>query len=215
MTTQLLHARRFRQRHPLVSTALAGALVLGALGSLQGCVLLLGAGVVGSGLVISDRRTSGAQLEDQAIEMKSGPRIGNAIGDVGHINVTSYNRIVLVTGEVPSEADKEAAGKAVTSIENVSTLVNELAVAENSSVGSRSSDAVITTKVKSALVDSKDLQAHAIKVVTERGTVYLMGRVTEREATRASDVARNVSGVMRVVRVFDMLTEDQLAHLNG
>jgi len=200
-------------RHPLLTSVLAGALALGTLASLQGCVLLLGAGAVSGGLMLNDRRTSGAQLEDQSIELKSGNRIREAIGDKGHINVTSYNRIVLVSGEVPTEADKAAVGKAVAAIENVATVDNELEVGANSSLKTRSSDTVITGTVKSALLDAKDVQASAIKVVTERGNVYLMGRVTEREATRAAEIARAQSSVLKVVRVFEILTEEQLGNL--
>jgi osmotically-inducible protein OsmY len=203
------------RRHPLVSTDLAGALALGTLASLQGCVLLLGAGAVGSAVVLTDRRTSAAQLEDQSIELKGGGRVREVLGDQGHVNVTSYNRLVLLSGEVPTEADKAAVEKAVAGIDNVTSVVNELEVGENSSLKTRSSDALITARVKSALVDAKDLQASAIKVVTERGNVYLMGRVTEREATRAAEVARSQASVMKVVRVFEILTEDQLANLRN
>ena len=199
----------------LGTTLLAAALGVAALGSLQGCVLLLGGAAVSGALSLSDRRTSGTQIEDQSIELKSGGRVREAIGDRGHINVTSYNRVVLVTGEVPSEADKEAVAKSVGAIENVGSVVNELEVAGNSSLTSRSSDTVITGKIKSAFVDAKDLQANAIKVVTERGNVYLMGRVTEREATRAADIARSASGVLKVVRVFEILTEAQLGALQN
>ncbi len=209
-TSSLSSARR---RHPLASGALAGALALAALGSLQGCVLLLGAGAVGAGVSLNDRRTGGTQIEDQAIELKSGPRLREAIGDKGHINVTSYNRLVLVSGEVPTDADKAAAGKAVSGIEGVSTVVNELEVGPNSALTTRSSDTVITTRVKSALIDAKDVQASAVKVVTERGIVYLMGRVTEREATRAAEIARAQPSVLKVVRVFEILTEEQLSNL--
>jgi osmotically-inducible protein OsmY len=202
-----------RQRNPLATTLLAGALALATLGSLQGCVMLLGAGAVSGGLMMNDRRTGGTQIEDESIELKSGGRIRDAIGDKGHINVTSYNRIVLVSGEVPTAADKAAVEKAVAGIENVGSVVNELAVEPNSSLTTRSSDTVITGKVKAALVDAKDLQSGAFKVVTERGIVYLMGRVTEREAVRASEIARGQGGVMKVVRVFDILTEEQLGNL--
>jgi osmotically-inducible protein OsmY len=203
------------RRTRLAPALIAGTLVLGALGSLSGCVALLAGGAVAGGLSLTDRRTSGTQLEDQAIELKAGGRIRDAIGDRGHINVTSYSRVALVTGEVPSEADKEAVGKAIGAIENVSTVVNELAISGNSSLTSRSSDTVITGKVKGALVDAKDIQANAIKVVTERGNVYLMGRVSEREADRAAAVARDVGGVLKVVRVFEILTEDQLKALTN
>jgi len=200
---------------PIIKAALVGALALGALGSLSGCIAVLAGGAVGGGLLLTDRRTSGTQLEDQGIELKAGGRIRDAIGDRGHLNVTSYNRIVLITGEVPTDADKEAVGKAIGAIENVATVVNEVAISGNSSITSRSSDTVITGKVKSALVDAKDIQANAVKVVTERGIVYLMGRVSEREADRAAQVARDVGGVLKVVRVFEILTEDQLKALTN
>ena len=206
-------ASSIRRRHPLLSTALAGALAIGTLASLQGCIALLGAGAVAGGMSLNDRRTGGAQVEDEAIELKSGARLRDAIGDKGHVNVTSYNRIVLLSGEVPTEADKAAAEKAMASLEGVNHVDNELEVGPNSSLSTRSSDTVITTRVKSAMIDAKDLQASAIKVVTERGIVYLMGRVTEREATRAADVARAQPSVLKVVRVFEILSEEQLSNL--
>jgi osmotically-inducible protein OsmY len=212
MTTHMTSSSPVR-RHPLLSTVLVGALAAATLGSLQGCIALLGAGAVAGGLSLNDRRTGGTQIEDQSIELKSGGRIREAIGDNGHVNVTSYNRIVLISGEVPSEADKAAAGKAVAGIENVGNVVNELEVGPNSTLTTRSSDTVITTRVKSALIDAKDIQASAIKVVTERGIVYLMGRVTEREAGRAADIARAQASVMKVVRVFEILTEEQLGNI--
>ena len=202
-----------RRRHPLVTTVLVGALAVGTLASLQGCIALLGAGAVAGGLSLNDRRTGGAQIEDQAIELKSGGRIRETIGDNGHVNVTSYNRIALITGEVPADSDKAAVEKAITSIEGVTNVVNELEVGPNSTLSTRSSDTVITTRVKSALIDAKDVQASAIKVITERGNVYLMGRVTEREASRAADIARSQPSVLKVVRVFEILSEEQLANL--
>ena len=201
------------RRSNAVTVILAGALALSAIGSLSGCVAVLAGGAVGGGLLLTDRRTSGTQLEDEGIELKSGGRIRDAIADRGHVNVTSYNRIVLISGEVPTDADREAVGKAIGAIENVNSVVNELAVSGNSSLTSRSSDAVITGRVKGAFVDAKDVQANAIKVVTERGNVYLMGRVTEREAARAADVARAQPSVLKVVRVFEILSEEQLANL--
>lgn len=206
-------ARQARRRHPLATTVLVGALAVATLTSLQGCVLLLGAGAVAGGMSLNDRRTGGTQIEDQAIELKSGGRLREAIGEKGHVNVTSYNRIVLISGEVPTDADKAAAEKAIAAIEGVTNVVNELEVGANSTITTRSSDTVITTRVKSALIDTKDIQSSAIKVVTERGNVYLMGRVTEREAVRASEVARAQASVMKVVRVFEILTEEQLGNL--
>ena len=132
----------------------------------------------------------------------------------GHVSVTSYNRIVLLTGEVASDADRSAIEQAVAKIENVRSVVNELATMGSSSLTARSNDTILTSKVKASHVDAKDLQANAIKVVTERGTVFLMGRVTEREATRATELARGVSGVQKVVRVFEILSEAELADLS-
>ena len=175
--------------------------------------LLLGGAAVGSSLVAIDRRTSGTQIEDQAIELKSGKRIGDAVGDRGHFNVTSYSRLVLVTGEAATDADKAAVEQALARIENVRSVVNEIAVGPPSSIGGRSSDTLITGKIKASLVDAKDVQVNAFKVVTERGVVYLMGRVTEREAGRGTDIARGVSGVQKVVRVFEVVSEAELADL--
>ena len=202
-----------RRRQPLLRTALVGALTLATLASMQGCIALLGVGAVAGGMSLNDRRTGGTQIEDQAIELKSGGRIREAVGDKGHINVTSYNRIALITGEVPADADKAAVEKAIAGIEGVTNVVNELEVGANSTISTRSSDSVITTRVKSGLVEAKDVQSSAVKVVTERGNVYLMGRVSEREAARASDIARSQPSVMKVVRVFEILSDEQLANL--
>jgi len=186
--------------------ALAAATLLGACAP-----LLVGGAMFGTTLMVSDRRTSGTQLEDQSIELKALTRVREVVGDRGHVNTTSYNRLVLLTGEVPSDADKAAVEQAVARIENVRSIVNELAVMGTTSLTGRSNDAILTSKVKASFVDAKDVFANAFKVVTERGTVYLMGRVTEREAGRASDIARGVSGVQKVVRVLEVITEAELA----
>jgi len=191
----------------------AATLALASTMLLAGCeVLLLGGAVVGTGLVATDRRTAGTQLEDESIALKAESR-ARALATLGRIDVTSYNRVALVTGEVPAEADRAAVEKAVAGVENVRSVVNELAVGPNASLGQRSSDSVLTGKVKASLVDAKDLQANAFRVVTERGIVYLMGRVTEREARRAAEVARGVAGVQKVVTVFEILSEEELARL--
>lgn len=175
--------------------------------------LLVGGAVVGTSMVVTDRRTSGTQLEDQSIELKAKTRVREAVGERGHVNITSFNRTVLLTGEVAADVDKVAVEQAVAKIEGVRTVVNELAVMGSSSIASRSNDAVLTSKVKASYIDAKDVFANAIKVTTERGTVYLMGRVTEREANRASDIARGVAGVQKVVKVFEVITEAELADL--
>jgi osmotically-inducible protein OsmY len=179
-----------------------------------GCApLIVGGAVLGGTLVATDRRTSGAQLEDEGIELRSLNRLREAFVDRVHINATSYNRQVLLTGEVPSEADKQRAQDIVSRVENVRSIVNELAVLGNSTLTSRSSDALITGRVKASFVDAKDLFANAFKVVTERGTTYLMGRVTQREAQRATEIARTTPGVQRVVRVFELISEQDLQRM--
>ena len=193
-------------------TALIAALA--AATALNACApLLIGGAVLGGSMVVSDRRTSGAQVEDQGIELKVLNRVREAVGDRGHISVTSYNRLLLITGEAATDADKATVEQAASRVENVRSIVNELAVMGASSLTSRSNDTILTSKVKASYVDAKDVFSNAVKVVTERGTVFLMGRVTEREATRASDIARGVSGVQKVVKVFEIVTEAELADL--
>ena len=196
----------------LLRNATLAALAAATLG---GCAALLVGGAVGTALVASDRRTSGVQLEDQSIELKAVTRIREAVGERGHVSAVSYNRMALLTGEVATEEDRTAIEQTVSRIENVRSVVNELAVMGASSFTARSNDTILTSKVKATYVDAKDLHANTIKVITERGTVYLMGRVTEREATRSSELARGVSGVQKVVKVFEILTEAELAALGG
>ena len=181
---------------------------------LAGCAapLVIGGAALGSALVAIDRRTSGAQLEDQAIELKAVTAVRES-GIAGNVNATSYNRTVLLTGEVPDEAARGAIEQRVARIDNVRSVVNELAVMGNSALTARSSDAIVSARVKAALIDSRDVQASAIKVITERGVVHLMGIVSEREAARASEVARGVGGVLKVVRVFEVISEEELARL--
>ncbi len=194
------------------SAAVIGALVAST--ALTGCAaLLVGGAVVGGSLLATDRRTSGAQIEDQSIEIKSNTRVREILGDRGHVNVTSYNRLVLISGEVPTEADKGAIEQSVSKVDGVRTTVNELAVMTASSLSNRSNDALVTSKVKATLVDAGDISANAFKVITERGTVYLMGRVTEREAERASELTRSISGVQKVVRVLEVITDAELAQI--
>jgi osmotically-inducible protein OsmY len=199
-------------RLSLRTTALLAAIAAST--TLSACApLVVGGAMLGGTLMATDRRTSGTQIEDQAIELKAMNRIREVVGERGHVSATSYNRMVLITGEVQSEADKAAVEQAVQRVENVRSTVNELQVMGASSLTSRSNDAILTSKVKASFVDAKDIFANSFKVVTERGTVYLMGRVTEREATRAVEITRGVSGVQKVVRVLEILTEQELADL--
>ena len=190
------------------------ALALASASVLPACApVLVGGAMVGGALASIDRRTTGTQVEDQAIELKSASRVRELTGEQAHVNVTSYNRIVLLTGEVPDAAARSTVEQAISRIEGVRSVVNELAVMGKTTLTARSNDAVLSARVKAGFIDAKDLQAQAVKVTTERGVVHLMGRVTEREAARAVEVARGVPGVQKVVRVFEILTEAQLAAL--
>jgi osmotically-inducible protein OsmY len=195
-----------RSRTALLAAAVTATTLLGACAP-----LIVGGAMVGTALSVTDRRTSGAQVEDQAIELKAVARLRETVPAEANVSVTSYNRTVLLTGEAPTEAARAAAEQTVARIDNVRATVNELAVMGSTSVSARSSDSILTSRVKAAFVDAKDLQANVIKVVTERGTVYLMGRVTEREANRATEVARATGGVGKVVRVFEIISEAELA----
>ncbi|MBU3737616.1 MAG: BON domain-containing protein [Rhodoferax sp.] len=185
-----------------------------ALGSaLSACAPVLVGGTVMTALVATDRRTSGAQLEDEGIELRAQSRLRETFGDRVHVNITSYNRRVLITGEVPTAQDPQRVEQLVSRVENVKGVVNELAVLGNTTLTQRSTDTLVTGRVRAGLVDAKDLYASAFKVVTERGTTYLMGRVTQREADRATEVARSTSGVQKVVRLFEIITEEELKAL--
>ncbi len=197
----------------MIATLAAGAV----LSSLSACAPLVVGSAVMSGLVAIDRRTTGIQLEDEGIELRTAQGLRQNLSASAHVNVTSYNRMVLLTGEVGSAADKERAERLAKSQENVSSVVNDLAIEPASSLTQRSKDAIITGQVKALLVDAKDLQSNAFKVVTERGVVYLLGRVTNREAQRASEIARSssVSGVVKVVRVFEIIAEEELKRISA
>jgi osmotically-inducible protein OsmY len=177
-----------------------------------GCApLLIGGAMVGGVQVATDRRTSGTQLEDETIEVKAGARLREQLGDKVHINVNSYNRVALITGEARTEADRAEVERIVGGVENVSRVMNEVAVTMHSSLSTRSNDVVIKSKVKAKLIDARDLHSNAFYVVVERGEVFLLGRVTEREAARATEIARQVSGVKKVVRAFEIISEEELA----
>ncbi|MBD7960007.1 BON domain-containing protein [Comamonas avium] len=187
----------------------AGMLV----GSLSACVpLLVGSGAVTGVLVASDRRTSGMYLEDLRIEQKAASLIRDVLNNGERVSVTSFNRLVLLTGEVRTAAEKAQVERIVAGVENVRTVINELEVVPFiSSIAQRSKDTFITSKVKASILDAKDLQANTIKVVTEMNVVYLMGILTPRESKRAAEIARGVNDVRKVVRVFETITEEELA----
>ena len=189
----------------LLAATLAGA-------SLSACIPLLVGGVAGGALMAADRRTSGAQLEDEGIELRASSRVRNSpVAQRAHVNITSYNRQVLITGEAANAQDRQQVEQIVKTVENINSVVNDLQIGFISSLSTRSNDALISGRVKASILDSRDLFLKAFKVFTESGTVYLMGRVTQREADRATAVARSVPGVQKVVRVFEVISEDELA----
>ena len=175
-----------------------------------GCVPLVATGAAVGTLAALDRRTLGAQTEDQEIELRAANRLRGALAQPGGVSVTSYNRKVLLTGQVASEDDKRAAEAAVGALPNVRSVHNELQVLGRPSLATSAADTAITARVKAALLDAQDLHANVIKVVTESGTVYLMGLVSRREAERAAQVASRVAGVQRVVTVFEFITEEEV-----
>lgn len=178
--------------------------------SLQACVPLMVGGTVAGAIVATDRRTLGAQTDDTAIELKATGRASKITGDKGRVAVTSYNRVVLLTGEVADEKMKAEVQKQVETISGIKSIENELVIAPVSSVGVRSNDALITGRVKAAIIDTADLYVSAFKVQTDRSVVYLMGRVTEREAKLAGEVARNAGGkISKVVLMFEYIDEDE------
>ncbi len=177
---------------------------------LSACAPVMIGGFAMGTMMATDRRTTGTQVEDEGIELRGAGRIRDNLGERGHVNITSYSRQVLLTGEVPTAQDRQSVEQVASKVENVRSVVNEIAVMEITSLSQRSSDALITGKIKASLVDAKDLFASSFKVVTERGTTYLMGRVTQREADRATEIARGIDGVKKVVRLLEIISEEEL-----
>jgi len=171
--------------------------------TLQGCVEMA---VVGAGAAVmsaADRRATGAQVDDEGIELRSTNRVSERFGDKVHVNITSYNRSVLITGEVPDAGTRSEIEKIVSDTPNVRSVTNDLQVAAGTSLSSRANDATITGKVKARFVDANQFNAFHVKVVTENSAVYLMGIVTDAEAAAATEVARTTGGVRKVVKVFE------------
>jgi osmotically-inducible protein OsmY len=182
----------------------AAAWMLVSAAALQACAEALIVGGVAAGVMVAaDRRQVEVMYADQRIEFAAGSRISDALKGQGHINVTSYNYTVLLTGEVPTAQAKADAEKAVVDVENVKTVVNELQIAGTSSAASRSNDAYITSKVKSNFLGNEKFKPTDVKVVTEASVVYLLGLVTREEAEAATEIARGTGGVQKVVRVFE------------
>lgn len=193
-----------------LTLATAAAALLG--GSLSACAPLLIGGAAGTALVASDRRSAGTQLEDETIELRAKSAIREQIGTRVRVETTSYNRQVLLTGEVANAQDKQAVERLVARVDNVKSVVNELAVQNTPSLWDRSTDTLITGRVKAAFIDA-NVQVNAVKVTTEHAVVYLMGRVTQAEADRATEAARSISGVQRVVRIFEIISDEELRRM--
>jgi osmotically-inducible protein OsmY len=176
-----------------------------ALPLLNGCAPVIVGGAAATGVAVAeDRRTVGTMTEDETIELRASMRIADKLRD-GHVNVTSYNRMVLLTGEVPDANARANAERIARSVENVRSVVNELQVAGNSALSSRANDSYLTSKVKARFVDAQRFSALHVKVVTESNVVYLLGLVTRKEANDATEIARTTAGVQKVVRVFEYL----------
>lgn len=184
----------------LILALIAAAMLAG---SLAGCVPVVAGGAAAGGLMAADRRTSGAYIDDQAIELKASKQLNDTLDTRVHADVTSYNRNVLLTGEAYDEPAKQKAESVVKGIENVRSVTNEMIIGPQSSMSSRSNDAYITSKVKARMVSENKFPANYVKVITENGVVYLMGMVTRQEADDAVEIARNTEGVDKVVKVFE------------
>jgi osmotically-inducible protein OsmY len=181
---------------------------------LSGCFVPVVAGAVGAGAyVATDRRSLGAQTDDKVIASRVDDRISSQVSDRSHVNVNVFNRKVLLTGEVPDQASKDKAEQIAKSVDNVASVVSDLEIGGMTPSSNRNNDAYLTGKVKTELISRKDIFGNAYKVVTEKSIVYLMGRVTREEGDRAAEAARGVSGVQKVVKVFDYLSDAELAQI--
>lgn len=198
-----------------ISKARHLVLLVLALPLLAGC---FGAAVVGAGagaLMISDRRPSETYVTDEGIELRAASAISREFGDKVHVNVTSYNRMLLITGEAPDTATKAKVESVVSKTPNLKSIANELAIAGPSTIGGRSNDTYITSKVKARFVDANKFSANHVKVVTEAGVVFLLGLVTQNEANDAVEIARTTGGVQKVVRVFEIISTDEAKRIDN
>ena len=172
---------------------------------LSACVPVIVGGAAAGGAVAADRRTSGIYVEDENIELKAVKHMETTLGEAAHVNVTSYNRNVLLTGEVPNAAAKENAEAFVKGIQNVRAITNEIVIAPKTTISSRSNDTYLTSKVKTKFVTENQFPANIVKIVTENSVVYLLGIVNKTEADAAAEIARNTDGVDKVVKVFEYI----------
>lgn len=197
------------------SATLAAALLAATVPALQGCFPAVAAGVGAGAMMYADRRSPGAYIEDEAIEMKAGRRIDDRFAYDAHVNITSFNRTVLLTGEARDAAIRDELARIASGVDNVKGVINEVQVGPISSLSNRSSDAYITSKVKARFVDAAKFSANSVKVVTEAGVVYLIGMVTKREADDASQIAATTGGVLKVVRTFEYVDDAKARQLDN
>ena len=191
------------------------ALAIGTLAAAQGCIPVIVGGTGMAVAMVSDRRSSGTCVEDEGIEWKANKWINDRLGDKVHVNATSFNRKLLITGEAFNQESLEEAGRLAAAVDNVREVVNELRVAPTSTFGARSNDSYISSKVKARFVDQKEFHVQQVKVTTEAGTVYLMGLVSRREGDAATEIARTTNGVQKVVRVFEYISEEEARRLDS
>lgn len=194
---------------------LAAAALIVALPMLEGCVPVMVTGAAAGVMSAHDRRSTGVQTDDETTEWKAGQRVPDQYKNIAHVNFTAFNRRVLITGEVPNEEAKSVIEAETRKLEGVRDVYNELGIGQVSSYGSRSTDAYITSKVKARLVDSNQISANHVKVSTERAIVYLMGIVNEREAKVAVAVARTTAGVVKVVNVLEVVSDDDTRRIDN
>lgn len=197
---------------PNVQRLLLASLAFASLATISGCGLLVVGGTAATTAVVAtDRRTAGEQVEDQAIEMKVAAEMRRLFEDQARIAATSYAGLVLLTGDVPTEADKQKAQKAAAGVEKVNKVINELRVGALTPLSVRSNDTWITSKVRTALINTKEVPSRTITVQTEKGVVYLLGKVTSDEGQRAAIAASRISGVNKVVKLFEIVSPESLA----
>ena len=173
---------------------------------LQGCVPLAATGIGAAALMVGDRRSTGVYVEDENIEWKARGRLIDRFKDT-HVNVTSFNLTVLLTGEVPSEQVKTEVADTIRAIASVKSVVNELVIGGNTAYTARANDTLITTNVKTRFINNGTFSINHVKVVTEANTAFLLGIVTREEAEAAIELARTTAGVSRVIKMFEYIEQ--------
>ena len=194
---------------------LTGAVAWASSTLLQGCFPVVAGGMAGGALVIADRRNPGTQAIDRGIQLEAESLIIKTYGDNVHVNVSVFNRRVLLTGEARTDQLKNDVARRVQAMKNVTEVINELVAAPNSTLTARANDTFLTTRIKALYVADQAVPSNSMKIVTEASKVYLMGIVTDAEANKAVDIARQVPGVKQVTKLFDIISEADKRRLDG